>query len=88
MVEMCEDLAADRVSTLDARLTHDGLPTLTQMRDRRYRELLTILSRGHINSDDEFRLVNGFIADMESASLSADHRAKANALLLAYERRA
>ena len=88
MVEMCEDLAADRVSVLDARPTHDGLPTLTQMRDRRYRELLTILSRGQIKSDDECRLVNGFVADTESARLSADNRAKANVWLLAYERRA
>jgi hypothetical protein len=32
--------------------------------------------------------VNGFVADMESARLSDDHRAKANALLLAYERHA
>jgi hypothetical protein len=86
MVEMCEDLAADRVSALDARLTDEGLPTLTQMRDRRYRKLLIILSRGQIKSDDECRLVNGFVADMESARLSADNRAKANALLLAYER--
>lgn len=88
MVEMCEDLAADRVSVLDARLTRDGLPTLTQMRDRRYRELLTILSRGHIKSDDESRLVNWFVADLQSPRLSDDHRAKANELLLAYERHA
>jgi hypothetical protein len=88
MVEMCEDLAADRVSALDARLANEGLPTLTQMRDRRYRTLLTILSRGHIESDDECRLVNGFVADMESARLSDDNRAMANALLLAYERHA
>ena len=46
MVEMCEDLAADRVRALDARLTHEGLPTMTQLRDHRYRELLTILSPG------------------------------------------
>jgi hypothetical protein len=74
MVEMCEDLPADRISMLDARLIHDGLPTLTQMRDRRYRELLTILSRGHINSDVESRLVNGFVVDMEPASSSGQRR--------------
>jgi hypothetical protein len=86
MVEMCEDVAANRVAVLDARLAHEGLPTLTQMRDRRYRELLTILSRGHIKSDDECRLVSAFTADREPARLSDDNRAKANALLLAYER--
>lgn len=56
------------------------------MRDRRYTELLAILSRGQIKSDDECRLVKGFVADMESARLSGHNRAKANALLLAYER--
>ena len=37
MVEMCQDLAADQVAALDARLTRDGFPTLSEMRDRRYR---------------------------------------------------
>jgi hypothetical protein len=86
MVEMCEDFTADRVSALDARLASEDLPTLTQMRDRRYTKLLTILSRGHIKSEDECRLVNAFVADMQSGPLSAGNRARANALLLAYER--
>ena len=85
MVEMCEDLAAEQAAALDARLARDGLPTLSQMRNRRYRRLLTVLSRGRIESDDEFRLVNGFVSDVDSPYLSDPARAKANALLGAYE---
>ena len=85
MVEMCEALAANQVAALDDRLARDGLPTLSQMRDRRYRSLLTVLSRGRIESDDEFRLVNGFVSDVDSPHLSGAARAKANALLGAYQ---
>ena len=85
MVEMCEDLAADQVAALDARLAGDGLPTLSEMRDRRYRSLLTVLSRGRIESDDEFRLVNSFVSDVDSPHLSEPTRAKASRLLGAYE---
>ena len=60
MVEACQDPAADQVAALDLRLAGDGVPTLTQMRNRRYRSLLAILSRGLIQSDDEYRLVNIF----------------------------
>ena len=85
MVEMCEDLSSDRVAALDARLAREGLPTLSLMRNRRYQSLLAVLSRGQIRSDDEFRLVTGFASDLEAAHLSSEARAKANALLAAYE---
>jgi hypothetical protein len=85
MVEMCEDLAPDQVAALDARLERDGLPTLSRMRDRRYRSLLAVLARGRIESDDEFRLVNSFVCEVDSPHLSGAARAKANALLGEYE---
>ena len=85
MVEMCQDLTADQVAAFDLRLVDDGLPTLTQMRDRRYRSLLAILSRGRIRSDDEYRLVNSFVSDIDAPHLSPDARSKANVLLASYE---
>jgi len=85
MVEMCEDLAADQVAALDARLERDGLPTLSRMRDRRYWSLLAVLSRGRIRSDDEFRLLNSFVSDVDSPHLRGPARAKASAMLGAYE---
>ena len=85
MVEMCEGLSPDQVAALDARLAKNGLPTLSLMRDRRVRSLLAVLSRGRIQSDEEFRLVHGVASDVDSPHLSAVLRAKANALLGAYE---
>jgi hypothetical protein len=85
LVEMREDLAGEQLAGLDARLARAGVPTLSLMRDRRYRSLLAALSRGRIESDDEFRLVNGFVSDVEPDHLSPEARAKANALLGVYE---
>jgi len=85
MVEMCQDLASDQVAALDARLARDAFPTLSQMRDRRYRSLLTVLSRGRIESADEFRLVSSFVSDADSPHLSSPTRARIDALLRAYE---
>lgn len=85
MVEMCQDLAADQVAALDLRLAGDRLPTLSQMRNRRYRNLLAILSRGRIQSDDEYRLVNSFASEIDSPDLSSDVRSRANVLLASYE---
>ena len=85
MVEMCEDLNAEAVGALDHRLDREGLPTLSLMRDERYRGLVGILSRGRINSDDEFRLLNTYVLDVDSPHLSDAARAKANALLSEYE---
>ena len=85
MVEMCQDLADDQVAALDARLASKGLPTLTHMRDRRYRSMLAILSRGRIKSDEEFRLLNSFVSDVDSPHLSEANRTRAETLLGEYE---
>jgi hypothetical protein len=85
MVEMCEDLPADQVAALDARLVREGLPTLSLMRDARYRDFLRVLSRGRIESAEEFRLVNSYISDVDSPHLSPEARSTANALLGEFE---
>ena len=85
MVEMCQDLGPDQVAALDTRLARVGLPTLTLMRDRRYRELLEVLSRGRIRSDEEFRLVNGFVSELDTPDLSLSARHAAEALMRAFE---
>ena len=85
MVEMCEDLRIDQVEALDERLAWEGLPTLSLMRDSRHRSFLNVLSRGRIESDEEFRLINSYVSDVDSPHLSEEARAKANALLSEYE---
>ena len=85
MVEMCEDLSTEQVAALDARLARAGLPTLSLMRDARYRDFLRVLSRGRIASEDECRLVSSYVSDVESAALSPDARSVAHALLDEFE---
>jgi hypothetical protein len=87
MVEMCQDFNPAQVAVLDERLARDGLPTLSAMRNRTYRELLQILTRGEIRSDEEFRLVSAFVSDVDSRHLSDADRAQADALMYAYEGR-
>lgn len=85
MVEMCEALSADQVASLDARLARSGLPTLFLMRDGRYRDFLRVLTRGQINSAEEFRLVNSYVSDVDSPHLSPEVRSSAGVLLAAFE---
>jgi hypothetical protein len=63
MVEWSRDLDDDDLAKLDVALSAAGAPTLTQMRDKRYRTLAKILARGRIRTDDEYRLVEGLLAD-------------------------
>jgi hypothetical protein len=85
MVEMCQDINGDQLVALDARLARAGLPTLSLMRDHRYRAFSAVLVRGRIDSDDEFRLVNSFVSDVEVGQLSEEARATATVLLGRYE---
>jgi len=87
MVEMCQDLSDQQVVDLDSKLQVKGLPTLTMMRDSRYKHFLKILSREQITSDDEFRLVNSIVSDTASPFLSENSRSAAEALLANYEAR-
>jgi hypothetical protein len=70
---------------LDKRLARDGLPTLSLLRDARYRDFLRVLSRGRIESSEEFRLVGSYLSDVDSTHLSPEVRVAANALLGEYE---
>ncbi len=63
MVEWSRDLEGEAVTKLDAALSAAGAPTLTQMRDKRYRAFAKIIARGRIGNDDEYRLVEGLLAE-------------------------
>lgn len=63
MVEWSRDLEGEAVANLDAALSAAGAPTLTQMRDKRYRAFAKIIARGRIRNDDEYRLVEGLLAE-------------------------
>ncbi len=52
------------------------------------RMVRAILKRGDIRNDAEFRLLNGFLADLDNTTLDDADRREAEAMLAAYEHRA
>lgn len=86
-VELCEDLKPEQVVELDALLSAKQLPTLTQMTDRRYVEMKKILQRNRIRSDDEWRMIEGYMGALDTKCLSAEERDRAMRLLADYENR-
>ena len=63
MVEWSRDLDDEGLAKLDVALSAAGAPTLTQMRDKRFRAFAKILARGQIRNVDEYRLVEGLLAE-------------------------
>ena len=86
-IQMSVDLKADQVRTLDAALRADGVPTLSEMRVRFSRRWKSILKRGRIRSDPEFRIVAGILADLD-CGVSAEERAALEKMSFEYEQRA
>src|SRR5688500_10970973 len=76
MVEWSRDLDGESVSKLDVALLTAGAPTLSQMRDKRYRTFAKILSRGHVRNDDEYRLVEGLLAECVLPDEQVDEAAR------------
>jgi hypothetical protein len=63
MVEACQDLSEREVAELDHKLSVAGLPTLSAMRDRRHLNLLHVLAKQRVESEEEFRLLSGYLSD-------------------------
>ena len=85
IVEFRDDMSADQISEIDRDLLQQGLPSLTQMADRRHRELRHILLRNCIKSGDEWRLVDSYVGTLDSNVLSDQERDQAGRLLAEYE---
>ena len=85
-VQMSVDMTADQVRRLDAALKADGVLTLSEVRVRYWRRYKSIVKRGRIRSDLEFRMVVGILADVE-ASIPKEERALLEKLAHEYEQR-
>jgi hypothetical protein len=72
MVEWSRDLEGEALVQIDADLLEVHAPTLTQMRDKRYRAFSRILARGRIRSEDEYRLVEGLLAETSLPATEVD----------------
>ena len=85
VVEWAQDLSDEQVSALDAQLRESNLPTLTAMREATYRQALHVLSRGAIRSDEEWRLLEGYLSNADSGVLSESERSVATEIIANYE---
>ena len=87
MIQMSVDMTADQVRRLDEALRADGVPTLSEMRMRYWRRYRSVLARGRIRSDLEFRMVAGVLADVE-AKIPTEERDLLEKLSFEYEQKA
>src|SRR5688572_32606158 len=69
MVEMTQDLKATPLAELEASLAASGAPSLASLRGRRLRSVFQILHRGRIRNDDEWRLLNTVVSDVDDRTL-------------------
>lgn len=85
MVEMCQDVTGQQLASLDNLLLEKGFPSLSEMRDRDLRRLRGILSKERIESEDDWRFVESYLADVESKPLTGKDRETANRILAEYD---
>jgi len=85
MIEWGTDLSKDQTSELDSKLKESGFPTFTAMKNRNYRQVMKILSRGTIKSDTEYYLLNSYLTDVNCEELSTKEISSAEQILAAFE---
>jgi len=85
VAEWGRGLSKVRVDELDRCLEAADLPLLTTMMKGSARNARQIVARGHIKSDDEFRLLNGIVSDVESSVFSAEEKVSVESMLGMYE---
>ena len=85
MTEWVKDMKPEEVVQLDDSLKEKGLPTFTQITNKKYKKLLSIISRGHIKNESEYYLVNDFVCDMTEGLITRNERKSANKLIGEYE---
>ena len=85
VVEMLQDLKGGDLAAFEKRLEDAGAPSLAAMRARRVRDIFRILNRATIRDDEEWRLVNAAVSDMDDRILDETNRADAQRLLGEYE---
>jgi hypothetical protein len=69
MVEMTKDLAGADLKRLEVLLREAGAPSLESMLFRRYRQVMVLLARKEIRTEEECRLLQGELGDVEDTSL-------------------
>ena len=85
VIEMSQDYTGEKLDLLNETLEAKSLPSLTFMRSKESRLVLSIIQRGAIKTDDEFRLLSSFLNETSTKKTSSVSVETVNSLLLAYE---
>jgi len=85
VLEMSQDYSGAKLESLDKILQSKNLPSLTFMRVKASRLVLSIIQRGVIESDDEFRLLNSYLDDAIGKNADSHTIEQIDALLFNYE---
>ncbi|PLX96550.1 MAG: hypothetical protein C0622_14680 [Desulfuromonas sp.] len=85
ILECAKDMKPEEISFLDKNLSEKGLPTFTQLSNKKYKKLISIISRGRIKNENEFYLVNDFACDVTEGVITAQEREAVNKLIGDFE---
>ncbi|WP_163131043.1 hypothetical protein [Agarivorans sp. Alg241-V36] len=85
VIEMSQDYTGEKLELLNETLEAKNLPSLTFMRSKESRLVLSIVQRGAIKTDDEFRLLNSYLNETSTKKSSSVSIESVNSLLRAYE---
>ena len=82
MLEATQDIKGKELEELDVKLRGQNLPTITNMRNKGFKKLLTTLSRNKLKNEEEWRLLRSFL---ENDSLNPEELTQIQRLLDDYE---
>lgn len=85
VIEMSQDYTGEKLELLNETLEAKNLPSLTLMRSKESRLVLSIIQRGAIKTDDEFRLLNSYLNEASTKKSNSVSIESVNSLLRAYE---
>ena len=83
--EMVRALSTKQLEELDRELEGEGLPIASAILSDTSKRVRRLLERGKLLTDDEFRLLNGWVSDVEGSWLTAGERELAGSMLAEYE---
>jgi hypothetical protein len=86
-LEMAADLDGERFRRLDSELRDKCGISLDSLMSKRLQKISTIVSRGKITTDTQFRLLLGRLDQIHSTAGAAQEAASLQTLLLEYEQR-
>lgn len=85
LLEWTQDIKDENLTEINGMLAIKNLPTLSLMRNKKLKTFSSILSRGHIDKNEEYQLVESYMNDISNEEITSSDRELANKLLMEFE---